>query len=166
MTASAIHLKALEFDDPEDGPARIVASFPAPLLYDLAVIHGAIPPVVLTPGAAEHQRLLYSFVSGYVANRFFEDGLNEPAPRYAVFSGTNQLAYHPVGSKDSDAPQQKLAQALDAALSDMVSNTDKADVDQTAERAQLAAMLSQTVINQGWRQVTPIGRKAHYTEEL
>lgn len=152
--AGPIHLKALEFTDPEEGPSRVTASFPADLLYSLAAFHGVLPSHVLTPGAAQHSGEFYGFVTGYVANRFYDDGVNEAAPSYQVFSGAHTLASFPAGSKKDSAPQQRLARALDEALSDLIGGSEEKQV----ERAQLAAMLSQTVINHGWREVTPIGR--------
>jgi hypothetical protein len=160
MTASSIRLKSLEFDDSEDGPIRVVASFPADLMYSLAAIHGAIPPMVFADAGAKHSKALYDFVSTYLANRFYDDGVAEAAPAYTVFSTAVRLAYHPTGSKDLDAPQQKLARALGEALSDLIGG----DEDKSMERIQLAAMLSQVVINEGWRQVTPIGRVTHYSD--
>lgn len=158
MTDDSIHLKSLKFSDPDEGPTRVVASFPADLLYSLAVLHGAIPPIVLTPDANEHSGEFYSFVSGRIANKYFDNGLQEAVHRYDVFSGAVQLAYHPTGSKDPDAPQQQLAGNLFMAISDHLGASPSAETN--AERREIAEVLAQTVINYGWRQVTPIGRNA------
>lgn len=154
MSESSIELKALEFDQNDSGPDWVTARFPAQLLYTLAAFHGPLPPLLFRPATNEQFSEFYGFVSGYVASRFFDDGLNDAAPRHSIIDGQYQLAYHEVGSKAPDAPQQVLAEQLAGAISAHFGESSNAQTNH--ERRDLAERLAQCVINHGWRQTTPI----------
>lgn len=154
MTTESIHLKALKFGDHESGgPTRVVADFPAEILYTLARIHGAIPHIVLTADAAQHSAEFYSFVIGRVVNRFYEDGVDEAVPGYGVFSREHVLAWH---ERDSNAARQELADQLEQTISIHFGEAETADT--ATERRELAGVLAQIVVNHGWRKVVTIGR--------
>lgn len=158
MSETSIHLQSLHFpksDYSHTPPDRAVVEFPVDTLYVLARIGCSLPPVLLTPMASNALRVFYSFVAGEIANRFHEDGLSDAMPGYNVYARDYVLAYHPVGSKDPDAPRQQLAEQF----ADVIANdSGSGELRDAANARDLAEALAQAVVNQGWRVVTPIGR--------
>lgn len=154
MSGNSIHLKALAFDDPEAGPTQVTASFPADTLYALATLVGQLPPLLFRNEAYAHLGGFYGFVSTYVANRFYEDGLNDAMPRFDLLDGQYTLTYHETGTKAADSPRQLLAGHLFMAIADHLGAS--ASQQTNHERRELAEALAQTVINFGWRQVTSL----------
>jgi hypothetical protein len=158
MSEKPIHLQSLHFpksDQSYTPPDRAVVEFPVDTLYVLASVAAFLPPFVFTPAASTALRNFYSFVTGEVANRFYEDGLSDAMPGYEVRAGTHILAYFPVGLKDAEAPQQQLAEQFAEIIANDPSSGELRDA---ANARDLAVTLAQAVINAGWRVVTQIGR--------
>lgn len=69
-------LRSMTFDD-ESLPATVTLEIEANVLFDLARLAGGVSHAGFFPQARESVGDFYNWVSGHVANRFYEDGLNE-----------------------------------------------------------------------------------------
>lgn len=89
MTTAPIRLISMTFDD--DEPATVTASFPADTLYSIARALGALAPTYFSTEAAARFSAFYDFVAGSIANRFYDDGVQEATPR--PWNPAYQLAF-------------------------------------------------------------------------
>lgn len=76
MTIPHISINAMTFDVDGD-PATVTATFPAETLYILARVFVRLSQTPYTPKAQEHLFELYNFVSGHIANHYFDAGLDD-----------------------------------------------------------------------------------------